>query len=147
MRRGELSLTSTMTRPAIPRCRRAGNYDAAAYRDGPEPAGVTWVSSLCCGTVRPLAFRPGCRHTWPNSDLIDSIRARGNDAQFPARDDAALLAPLPGYDLVVSTDTLVEGVHFPASTSARSRLEGARGQPSILPKLWRDTGVGAARPP
>ena len=31
-------------------------------------------------------------------------------------DDAALIAPPPGEDLVVSTDTIVEGVHFLAGT-------------------------------
>lgn len=56
-------------------------------------------------------------------DLIDLIRARcaveRNDVRLGIGDDAAILAPPPGHDLVVSTDTLVEGVHFPASTSAR----------------------------
>ncbi len=56
-------------------------------------------------------------------DLIDLIRARcaieRNDVRLGIGDDAAILAPPPGHDLVVCTDTLVEGVHFPASTSAR----------------------------
>lgn len=34
-------------------------------------------------------------------------------------DDAALLAPTPGHTLVVATDTLVAGRHFPADTAAR----------------------------
>ncbi|TAJ92703.1 MAG: thiamine-phosphate kinase [Gammaproteobacteria bacterium] len=33
-------------------------------------------------------------------------------------DDAAVLAIPPGHELVVSTDTLVSGVHFPAATAA-----------------------------
>jgi len=32
-------------------------------------------------------------------------------------DDAALLEPTPGHQLVVASDTLVEGVHFPSSAS------------------------------
>ncbi len=56
-------------------------------------------------------------------DLIELIRARcaieRNDVRLGIGDDAAILAPPPGHDLVVCTDTLVEGVHFPASTSAR----------------------------
>lgn len=34
-------------------------------------------------------------------------------------DDAAILAPPPGHDLVVTTDTMVAGVHFPQGTLAR----------------------------
>ncbi|MCE7902303.1 MAG: thiamine-phosphate kinase [Gammaproteobacteria bacterium PRO9] len=35
-------------------------------------------------------------------------------------DDAAILRPEPGYDLVVAIDTLVEGTHFPQGTPARA---------------------------
>lgn len=56
-------------------------------------------------------------------NLIDLIRARcdieRNDVRLGIGDDAAILAPPPGHDLVVSTDTLVEGVHFPVATGAR----------------------------
>lgn len=56
-------------------------------------------------------------------DLIDLIRTRcdieRNDVRLGIGDDAAVLAPPPGHELVVSTDTLVEGVHFPAATGAR----------------------------
>ena len=56
-------------------------------------------------------------------DLIERLRARCAIARADVRlgigDDAAILAPPPGHDLVVSTDTLVTGVHFPAATSAR----------------------------
>ncbi|HEY0181073.1 MAG TPA: AIR synthase related protein, partial [Dokdonella sp.] len=56
-------------------------------------------------------------------DLIESIRARCAAARADVRlgigDDAAVLAPPPEHELVVATDTLVAGVHFPASTPAR----------------------------
>lgn len=56
-------------------------------------------------------------------DLIDLIRTRcaieRADVRLGIGDDAAILAPPPGHELVVSTDTLVEGVHFPPSTAAR----------------------------
>ena len=55
-------------------------------------------------------------------DLIDLIRARcartRADVRLGIGDDAALLAVPSGQLLAVSTDTLVEGVHFPRSTSA-----------------------------
>ncbi len=55
-------------------------------------------------------------------DLIDLIRARCGrtraDVRLGIGDDAALLAVPPGQLLAVSTDTLVEGVHFPRSTAA-----------------------------
>jgi thiamine-monophosphate kinase len=56
-------------------------------------------------------------------DLIATIRglcahARG-DVAVGIGDDAALLAVPPGQLLAVSTDTLVAGIHFPQSTSAR----------------------------
>lgn len=54
-------------------------------------------------------------------DLIDLIRARTTpsrgDVALGIGDDAALLAPPPGQQLVACTDTLVEGVHFPVGTA------------------------------
>lgn len=54
--------------------------------------------------------------------LIDAIRARvptsRDDVVLGIGDDAAILAPPAHHELVVSTDTLVAGVHFPASTAA-----------------------------
>jgi thiamine-monophosphate kinase len=35
-------------------------------------------------------------------------------------DDAAVTRPLPGYDLVIATDALFEGVHFPSGTPPRA---------------------------
>lgn len=53
-------------------------------------------------------------------DLIERIRARAGtraDVILGIGDDAALLKPLIGQALTVSTDTLVAGVHFPADTA------------------------------
>ena len=53
-------------------------------------------------------------------DLIDILRERCGlaraDVPLGIGDDAAVLAPPAGHELVVATDTLVAGVHFPAST-------------------------------
>ena len=51
--------------------------------------------------------------------LIDRIRARvagRADVVLGIGDDAALLQVPPGHQLVVTTDTLVAGVHFPLDT-------------------------------
>lgn len=61
-------------------------------------------------------------------DLIRRLQETICDAQAAWRDrcvlgigdDAALLAPPPGKQLAVCTDTLVEGVHFPRGTAAAS---------------------------
>ncbi len=52
--------------------------------------------------------------------LIDRIRARAGkraDVLLGIGDDAALLVVPPGQALVVSTDTLIAGVHFPHDTA------------------------------
>ena len=55
-------------------------------------------------------------------DLINLIRDRcapqREDVRLGIGDDAALLAVPAGQLLAVSTDTLIEGVHFPHATSA-----------------------------
>jgi thiamine-monophosphate kinase len=54
-------------------------------------------------------------------DLIGLIRERAAtraDVLLGIGDDAALLQPPPGHALVVTADTLNEGVHFPAGTAA-----------------------------
>jgi thiamine-monophosphate kinase len=54
-------------------------------------------------------------------DLIERIRARTAtrpDVILGIGDDAALLQVPDGHELVVSTDTLIAGVHFPEDTSA-----------------------------
>jgi thiamine-monophosphate kinase len=61
-------------------------------------------------------------------DLIERLRERICASTAPYRghcvvgigDDAAVLAPPPNRQLVVCTDTLVEGVHFPIGTAADS---------------------------
>ena len=54
--------------------------------------------------------------------LIDRIRARAGhgreDVVLGIGDDAALLQPPPGMQLVVAMDTLNDGVHFPPGTAA-----------------------------
>ena len=47
-------------------------------------------------------------------DWIEALRplTRGEPAAFGLMDDAAVLPAKPGYDLVVSEDAMVEGVHF-----------------------------------
>ncbi len=54
-------------------------------------------------------------------DLIESIRRRANtrpDVVFGIGDDAAIVTVREGHELLVSTDTLVAGVHFPDDTTA-----------------------------
>jgi thiamine-monophosphate kinase len=48
------------------------------------------------------------------------LGARRSDVVLGVGDDAAVLAVPPGHRLVVATDTLVEGVHFPRRTAPRS---------------------------
>jgi thiamine-monophosphate kinase len=53
-------------------------------------------------------------------DLISRIRARvrqRGDVALGIGDDAALLQVPPGYELVVTADTLNAGVHFPEATA------------------------------
>ncbi len=45
-----------------------------------------------------------------------SLGASREDVVLGVGDDAALLDPAPGHQLALAVDTLVEGVHFPAST-------------------------------
>lgn len=53
-------------------------------------------------------------------ELIERIRARAaarGDVVLGIGDDAALLRPAPGHELVVTADTLNAGVHFPPATA------------------------------
>lgn len=55
-------------------------------------------------------------------ELIGSLRERLRPARSDTRlgigDDAAILAPPPGREIVVTTDTLIAGRHFPLDTPA-----------------------------
>ena len=54
-------------------------------------------------------------------DLIERIRRRLGaqaDVVLGIGDDAAIVTPLPDRQLVVGTDTLVKGVHYPVETAA-----------------------------
>ncbi|MEM7730237.1 MAG: thiamine-phosphate kinase [Pseudomonadota bacterium] len=47
-------------------------------------------------------------------DFIALLRPLAGPGGLDLRDDAAQFLPMPGRELVVSTDSFVEGVHFPA---------------------------------
>ena len=55
--------------------------------------------------------------------------ARGAPGAFDLTDDVALLCPPPGHEIVLKTDSLIEGVHFrrddPPSTVGRKALRRA----------------------
>jgi thiamine-monophosphate kinase len=50
----------------------------------------------------------------------EALRRQRGDVPLGIGDDAALLAPPPGQQLVAALDTLVEGKHFPAGSPPRS---------------------------
>lgn len=54
---------------------------------------------------------------WPQSDLV----------KLGPGDDCAILSPTPGEDIVVSTDTLATGVHFPHDASGAMVAQRAMG--------------------
>jgi len=58
------------------------------------------------------------------ADIIERyfrhLGAVREDVVLGIGDDAALLRTAPGYELVQSTDSLIEQVHFPAGSAARS---------------------------
>jgi thiamine-monophosphate kinase len=60
----------------------------------------------------------------PEFDLIQRFfteqSVRRSDVVLGIGDDAALLSPPAGSSLVVSTDTLIAGVHFPVNTDAHA---------------------------
>ena len=52
---------------------------------------------------------------WDEFDFIDRLLkplAQGAPEALGLSDDAALIAGRPGYELVVTADAIVEGVHF-----------------------------------
>src|SRR5690606_8186313 len=88
-------------------------------------------TSTACSTgpprsgARPKCTRRAAEHApagMAEFGLIDRIRARAvhgrDDVVLGIGDDAALLQPPPGMQLVVSMDTLNDGVHFPSGTAA-----------------------------
>lgn len=50
--------------------------------------------------------------------LSQAVGVARDDVRLGIGDDAAVLAPPPGRELAVATDTLVAGVHFPEDTPA-----------------------------
>lgn len=52
--------------------------------------------------------------------LKEHAGARRDDVRVGIGDDAAVVRPVPGEDLVLCTDTLVAGVHFPLATDAEA---------------------------
>src|SRR5699024_238301 len=50
--------------------------------------------------------------------LVQRLHATRTDTRFGIGDDAAVIAPPPGYEVVVTTDTLVAGRHFPCDVGA-----------------------------
>ena len=80
----------------------------------------------CWIAVRASGGRPRCaeRGIVDESELIRryfrSLGARRADVRLGIGDDAALLAVPAGSDLVMTTDALVEGVHFLPGAPARS---------------------------
>ena len=73
---------------------------------------------------------------------IDRLKplTRGDDRALGLEDDAAVIPGRPGFDLVVSKDAVVEGVHFPAGESA----EGAAQR--LLRTSLSDLAAKAAEP-
>ena len=60
-----------------------------------------------------MAERPGRGEFEVIAELLAPLGG-GDPRALGFRDDAAVLPPRPGADTVVSTDTMVAGVHFPA---------------------------------
>lgn len=52
--------------------------------------------------------------------FFGALGASRSDVRLGVGDDGAVLRPPPGLDLVVVSDTLVEGVHFPSGSPAES---------------------------
>jgi thiamine-monophosphate kinase len=57
---------------------------------------------------------------WDEFAWIASLRALtgGDERALDLADDAAVIPGRPGFDLIVSKDAMVEGVHFPADEAA-----------------------------
>ena len=73
-------------------------------------------------------------------ELIAKLRPLAGPAGLDLRDDAALLSVPSSKDLVISTDTMVEGVHFP-----EGRIGGGFSE-RLLRTALSDLAAKAARP-
>jgi len=72
-------------------------------------------------------------------ELIDRFFSRPvRSAKLGAGDDAAIIAPTTGHDLVITTDTLVSGVHFVPDHEA-----GALGHKALAVNLSDLAAMGA----
>ncbi|MEL6686692.1 MAG: thiamine-phosphate kinase [Pseudomonadota bacterium] len=74
------------------------------------------------------------------ADLIDLLRPLAGPHAFNLEDDAAVLTPSPGQDLVLSKDTMVEGVHYP-----KGRIGGGFSE-RLLCTALSDLAAKGARP-
>lgn len=72
-------------------------------------------------------------------DLIAKLRPLAGEGAFDLKDDAALLRP-GAFGIVISTDTMVEGVHFP-----KGRRGGGFAE-RLLRTALSDLAAKAARP-
>lgn len=73
-------------------------------------------------------------------DFIALLRPLAGPAGLNLDDDAAILTPPPGQDLILSKDTMVEGVHFP-----RGRIGGGFSE-RLLRTALSDLAAKGARP-
>lgn len=73
-------------------------------------------------------------------DFIALLRPLAGPAGLNLDDDAAVLTPPPGQDLILSTDTMVEGVHFP-----KGRIGGGFSE-RLLRTALSDLAAKGARP-
>lgn len=104
---------------------------------------------------RPMSSRPG-----EDALIARYFAPQAGPAGLGLRDDAALLTPPPGCDLVLTTDALVAGVHFfaddPPASIARKALRvnlsdlAAKGAAPLgfllslaLPPDWTETWLAA----
>jgi thiamine-monophosphate kinase len=74
------------------------------------------------------------------ADFIDLLRPLAGPEGLNLEDDAAILSPPVGQDLVLSKDTMVEGVHFPDG-----RIGGGFSERLLLTAL-SDLAAKGARP-
>ncbi|MGJ8559650.1 MAG: thiamine-phosphate kinase [Litorimonas sp.] len=73
-------------------------------------------------------------------DFIALLRPLAGSAGLNLDDDAAILTPTPGQDLILSKDTMVEGVHFPLG-----RIGGGFSE-RLLRTALSDLAAKGARP-